>query len=123
MHLFFFQFLGLNFCLSQLDTQKRLEKEKDKLEREINQINSILFSNSSVKKSTYDQIQDLDIKIQVRSKLIRVTNKEINFITKQININQRDIETLRVEIIKLKNDYAISFDQYENLIDYVIRKN
>ena len=30
--LFFFQFLGLNFCLSQLDTQKRLEKEKDKLE-------------------------------------------------------------------------------------------
>ena len=104
--LFFFQFLGLNFCLSQLDTQKRLEKEKDKLEREINQINSILFSNSSVKKSTYDQIQDLDIKIQVRSKLIRVTNKEINFITKQININQRDIETLRVEIIKLKNDYA-----------------
>ena len=48
----------------------------------------------------------MGIKIQVRNKLIRVTNQEINFISKQININQRNIEASRVEIVKLKEDYA-----------------
>ena len=104
--LFFLQFLNVNFCLSQQETQKRLEKEKAKLVREIKQINSILFSNNTKKKSVFDELQDLGIKIQVRSKLIRVTNQEINFISKQININQRDIEALRVKVVKLKEDYA-----------------
>ena len=88
------------------ETQKRLEKEKAKLAREIKQINSILFSNNTKKKSVFDELQDLGIKIQVRNKLIMVTNQEINFISKQININQRDIEFLRVEVHKLKEDYA-----------------
>tara|TARA_B100001250_G_C19783070_1_gene782798 strand:+ start:686 stop:1897 length:1212 start_codon:yes stop_codon:yes gene_type:complete len=104
--LFFFQFISANFCLSQQETQKRLEQEKAKLVSEIKQINSILFSNKSIKKSAFDEIQDLDVKIKVRNRLIRVTNQEINLISKQININQRDIETLRYEIINLKNDYA-----------------
>ena len=104
--LFFLQFLNLNFCLSQQETQKRLEKEKEKLVREIKQINSILFSNKTIKKSAFDEIQNLDVKIQVRKKLIRVTNQEINLISKQININQRDIGALRDEVIKLKEDYA-----------------
>ncbi len=104
--LFFLQFLNSNFCLSQQETQKRLEKEKAKLVREIKQINSILFSNNTIKKSVFDELQDLGIKIQVRNKLIRVTNQEINFISKQININQRNIEVSRVEIVKLKEDYA-----------------
>ena len=104
--LFFLQILNVNFCLSQQETQKRLEKEKAKLVREIKQINSILFSNNTKKKSVFDELQDLGIKIQVRSKLIRVTNQEINYISKQININQRDIEALRVKVVKLKEDYA-----------------
>lgn len=104
--LFFLQFLNLNFCLSQQETQKRLEKEKEKLVREIKQINSILFSNKTIKKSAFDEIQNLDVKIQVRKKLIRVTNQEINLISKQININQRDVEVLRDEVVKLKEDYA-----------------
>ena len=85
---------------------KKLEKEKAKLVREIKQINSILFSNSNSKKSAIDEVQDLDVKIKVRDKLIRVTNQEINFISKQININQREIEILRLETMKLKEDYA-----------------
>ena len=48
----------------------------------------------------------MDVKIKVRDKLIRVTNQEINFISKQININQRDIDVLRLETMKLKEDYA-----------------
>ena len=48
----------------------------------------------------------MDVKIKVRDKLIRVTNQEINFISKQININQREIEILRLETMKLKEDYA-----------------
>jgi septal ring factor EnvC (AmiA/AmiB activator) len=104
--LVFLQILNLNFCLSQQDSQKRLEKEKAKLVGEIKKINSILFSNNSIKKSAFDEIQDLDLKIKVRNKLIRVTNQEINLITKKININQKDIENLRAGIVKLKDDYA-----------------
>ena len=92
--------------MSQQDSQKRLEKEKSKLVGEIKKINSILFSNNSIKKSVFDEIQDLDLKIKVRNKLIRVTNQEINLITKKININQKDIENLRAGIVKLKDDYA-----------------
>jgi septal ring factor EnvC (AmiA/AmiB activator) len=102
----FLQILNLNFCLSQQDSQKRLEKEKSKLVGEIKKINSILFSNNSIKKSVFDEIQDLDLKIKVRNKLIRVTNQEINLISKKININQKDIENLRMGIVKLKDDYA-----------------
>ena len=105
--LFFLQFVNVNTCLSQQETQKRLEKEKAKLVREIKQINTILFSNKTIRKSAFNQIQDLDVKIKVRSKLIRVTNQEINLISKQININQRDIEIQRVQLVKLKDDYAI----------------
>ena len=104
--LFFLQISNLNFCLSQQEVQKKLEKEKAKLVREIKQINSILFSNSNSKKTAIDEVQDLDVKIKVRDKLIRVTNQEINFISKQININQREIEILRLETMKLKEDYA-----------------
>ena len=104
--LFFLQFVNVNTCLSQQETQKRLEKEKAKLVREIKQINTILFSNKTIRKSAFNQIQDLDVKIKVRSKLIRVTNQEINLISKKINVNQRDIDVLRVEIVKLKDDYS-----------------
>ena len=98
--LVFLHFLITNFSLSQQETQKRLEREKEKLVREIKQINTILFSNNSIKKSAFDEIQDLDVKIKVRGKLISVTNQEINFISKQININQRDIE-----VLDLSGDY------------------
>ena len=104
--LFFLQFVNLNTCLSQQETQKRLEKEKAKLVREIKQINSILFSNKTIRKSVFNQIQDLDVKIKVRNKLIKVGNQEINLISKKINVNQRDIDVLRVEIVKLKDDYS-----------------
>ena len=63
--LFILQFLNANFCLSQQETQKRLEKEKAKLVSEIKQINSLLFSNNSIKKSAIDEIKDLDVKIKV----------------------------------------------------------
>ena len=104
--LFFLQCLNTNYCQSQHETQKRLEKEKAILVKEIKQINSILFSNNNIKKSALDEIQDLDVKIRVRNKLIKVTNQEINLISKQININQRDIEIQRVQLVKLKDDYA-----------------
>ena len=68
--LFFLQFLNANYCQSQQEIQKRLEKEKAILVKEIKQINSILFSNNSIKKSALDEIQDLDVKIKVRNKLI-----------------------------------------------------
>ena len=95
-----------NLCLSQQGKQKRLQQQKEKLVREIKQINLILFSNKSSKKSAVNEIKDLGLKIKVRNKLIKVTNEEINFISKQININQRNIDNLREEVIKLKSNYA-----------------
>ena len=98
--------MNLNVCLSQKAKQKKLEQEKAKLVREIKNINTILFTNKTIKKSALNEIEDLDVKIKVRNRLIRVTNQEINFISKQININQRDIEILREQIARLKEDYA-----------------
>ena len=86
--------------------QKALEEQKKRLQQEIKQINTILFSNIRKEKSVVSKVEDLDLKISVRSQIVKVNNQQANLLTRQINVNQRDITNLRSELKNLKKDYA-----------------
>ena len=103
--------LLLVFCISlsvfaQDSRQKKLEAQRKQLEQEIKQINTLLFSNTKKKKSALTEVEDLAVKINLRQRLIRVTNEEANRLTQQINVNQRTIDRQRKELQVLKDDYA-----------------
>ena len=62
--------------------------------------------NTKKEKSLLSQVEDLNVKISVRSDLVKVNNQQANLLTQQININQRNITDLRKELQTLKKDYA-----------------
>ena len=103
--------LLLVFCTSitgfaQDSRQKKLEAQRKQLQQEIKQINTLLFSNTKKKKFALTEVEDLAVKINLRQRLIRVTNEEANRLTQQINVNQRTIDRQRKELQALKDDYA-----------------
>ena len=103
---FFILFVSLGLAQKNSARQKTLEKQKKLLQAEIKQINTLLFNNSNREKSILSQVEDLNVKISVRTELVKVNNQQANLLTQQINVNQRDITNLRKELEELKKDYA-----------------
>jgi septal ring factor EnvC (AmiA/AmiB activator) len=91
---------------SQSKKQQELEERRQELNREIKQINDLLFKNKSQKKSQTSLIEDLSYKVSVRQNLIKVTNQQANLLTREINSNQKKISELRDELQTLKDNYA-----------------
>lgn len=91
---------------AQDQRQQNLEAQRKRLQQDIKQINTLLFSNEKRKKSVLTQVEDLNLKINVRRRLIRVTNEQANRLTQQINVNQRSISRQREELEELKKDYS-----------------
>lgn len=91
---------------AQDQRQQNLEAQRKRLQQDIKQINTLLFSNEKRKKSVLTQVEDLNLKINVRRRLIRVTNEQANRLTQQINVNQRSISRQRKELEELKKDYS-----------------
>ena len=103
---FFILYVSLGLAQKNSARQKTLEKQKKLLQAEIKQINTLLFNNSNREKSILSQVEDLTVKISVRTELVKVNNQQANLLTQQINVNQRDITNLRKELEELKKDYA-----------------
>ena len=86
--------------------QKELEAQRIRLKKEIKQINTILFKNSKTRKNALTEVEDLQVKLNVRSELIRVTNQQANLLTSKIRINEKNISFQRKELEDLKSEYA-----------------
>ncbi len=97
-----------SLCMAQSNSarQKTLETQKKRLQAEIKQINSLLFKNTKQEKSVLSQVEDLNVKILVRTDLVNVNKQQANLLTLQINVNQRNITNFRKELELLKKDYA-----------------
>ncbi len=97
-----------SFCMAQSNSarQKTLEIQKKRLQAEIKQINSLLFKNTKQEKSVLSQVEDLNVKILVRTDLVKVNKQQANLLILQINVNQRNITNFRKELEILKKDYA-----------------
>ncbi len=91
---------------AQTDEQKALEAKREQLQKEIAEINRLLFAERKEKGSILDQMEVLDQRINVRQQLIRVTNQQSNLLNRQINANIRNISQLREDLELLKEEYA-----------------
>tara|TARA_Y100000996_G_scaffold123286_1_gene92822 strand:- start:995 stop:2167 length:1173 start_codon:yes stop_codon:yes gene_type:complete len=94
--------------------QKKLEAQKLTLKKEISQINSLIAESKKRSKNLADDLEDLQLKISVRDKLININNSQLNNLTNIIN-NQNDrIDDLEVNLTNLKNEYEkIIYNSYK----------
>lgn len=103
-----FLLLGNNL-LAQTNEQKALESKREQLQKEISEINRLLFAEKKEKGNVLEQMEVMDHKINIRQQLIRVTNQQSNLLNRQINTNIRNIG-------KLRNDLAFLKEEYGNMI-------
>lgn len=101
-----FLIISVGTAQSISSRQRALEGQKKRLQQEIKQINTLLFDNNRKEKTVVSEVEDLDLKISVRSQIVKVNNQQANLLTRQISVNQRDITKLRSELKTLKKDYA-----------------
>ncbi len=92
--------------IAQSEQQKELEKKRQEILKEIEQINVLFYSNKKQTQSVLQQVQELDIKIKARQKLIDITNQQANLLNRDIRRNEQKIKDLTYELSLLKSDYA-----------------
>lgn len=104
-----------SIALGQTSEQKALESKRSQLQKEIDDINRLLFAGKKEKGTVLEQMEALDKKINVREQLIRVTNQQSNLLNRQINANVKKISKLREDLKLLKEDYALMIQKsYQN---------
>ena len=85
--------------------QKKLEAQKISLKNEIIQINSLIEDSRRRSKNLANELEDLQLKISVRDKLINIKNSQLNNLTSIIENQTKKIEDLENNLIDLKNEY------------------
>ena len=94
--------------------QKKLEAQKISLKKEINQINSLIADSRKKSKNLANELEDIQLKISVRDKLINVNNSQLNNLTNIISNQSDKLTGLETDLIKLKNEYEkIIYSSYK----------
>ena len=106
--LFFDILLIFNFGFSQdyNDQQKKLEAQKLSIQKEIKKINTLVSENKKKPKTLLDNIEDVELKISVRNKLIEINNQQSNNLSNQIKNQNNKIYDLEIDLNNLKAEYA-----------------
>lgn len=105
--IFLLLFFSAGLSIAQTGEQEALEAKREQLQKEIEQINHLLFDQKEQRGNVLEQMEALDHKINVRQQLIDVTNRQSNLLDRKINANVNAISELREELANLKNDYAL----------------
>ncbi len=90
----------------QSKKQRQLETKRQNILKEITEINSLLSDNKSEATSLLTKIEDVNLKITVRKKLIQITNQQANLLTREIKDNSQKIGALETDLALRKKDYA-----------------
>ena len=85
--------------------QKKLEAQKISLKKEIIQINSLIEDSRRRSKNLANELEDLQLKISVRDKLININNSQLNNLTSIIENQTKKIADLENNLIDLKKEY------------------
>ena len=101
--------LIFNYGFSQdyNDQQKKLEAQKLSIQKEIKKINILVSENKKKTKTLLDNIEDVELKISVRNKLIEINNQQSNNLSNQIKNQNNKIYDLEIDLNNLKAEYAI----------------
>ena len=80
----FILFSFLVSFVSNAQTQKQLENRRIQLQKEIKEINSLLFKSKEEAETLLSELDDLTQKINVRSKLIKTIDQEAEALSREI---------------------------------------
>ena len=86
-------------------TRKQLESQKAAIQKELNQINELLFKNKKQKAETFSDIEKLTLKIERKQEFIKLTNKQINLLNKDLQENQKKQDQLSIELSQVRSAY------------------
>jgi len=108
--------IALFSCFSSFSqTKNELEQQRKKLNREIAQVNRLLFNEQKKEKNVLEDLKDLNQKIDIRLSLINTINSEAKLLTSEITKNKKEIAQLENELAALKADYArMIFKSYKS---------
>jgi len=109
--LVFFIFTTTVSVQAQNTKRKQLEQKRKKLQREMQELNKLLFSSRKKTHSTYTQVVNLNRKINLREQLIHSYNTEINALSNQILANQNSLQILDKETDTLRKKYGAMLRQ------------
>ncbi|UCE94919.1 MAG: peptidoglycan DD-metalloendopeptidase family protein [Flavobacteriaceae bacterium] len=98
-----FLFLPLT-AVSQ--NREDLEKQRLQLQKEIKEINTLLFKSQKKEKTLLSDLSDLVQRIGVRTKLINTISEETDQLNLEIKENERQVSMLEERLESLKKDYA-----------------
>jgi len=103
----FFILLCLTVSFSSVaQTKKQLQKKREQLQKEIKEINTLLFKSKQQEEALLSELGDLNKRIAVRSRLIRTIDQEEKELSEEINANQKEIDALEASLTKLRKEYA-----------------
>ena len=96
------------------ERQKQLEAQKISIKKEIQQINNLINDSRKKSRSLADELEDIQLKISVRDRLIRINNSQVNNLNNIISNQNERIADLEVDLKKLKDEYSkIVFSSYK----------
>ncbi len=96
------------------ERQKQLEAQKISIKKEIQQINNLINDSRKKSKGLADELEDIQLKISVRDRLIRINNSQVNNLNNIISNQNERIADLEVDLKKLKDEYSkIVFSSYK----------
>ena len=96
------------------ERQKQLEAQKISIKKEIQQINNLINDSRKKSRGLADQLEDIQLKISVRDRLIRINNSQVNNLNNIISNQNERIADLEVDLKKLKDEYSkIVFSSYK----------
>lgn len=95
--------LALLTCHAQSSAE--LKKQRERLNREIEQLNQSLQHTSSDRSLSLKQVNALNAQLRLREQKISTINSEIRLINNQIASHNKTIQNLRNQLAKLRKDY------------------
>ena len=96
------------------ERQKQLEAQKISINKEIQQINNLINDSRKKSRGLADELEDIQLKISARDRLIRINNSQVNNLNNIISNQNERIADLEVDLKKLKDEYSkIVYSSYK----------
>lgn len=100
-----FCLVSLSFLEGQAQSSAELQKQRERIDREIRQLNESLKLTSTDRTLSLRQVNALNAQLKLRERKIETISNEIRIINNQISTNTRVIRELQEQLAQLRKDY------------------
>lgn len=105
--LFIFLLSFSSLVAQRTEDQKNLERRKQELNREIQNINALLLKEQKQEGSVLEELRALGQQSTAIRRVIQITNQQIQILEEQIENNETQAAELKETLRVLKEDYAL----------------